>query len=48
VLSDAVEHRLRVAIVQRLGGKKGNLSVAIEEAVRDWLRKAWPKSGFRM
>ncbi|MGA3406834.1 MAG: hypothetical protein ABSD49_13970 [Candidatus Bathyarchaeia archaeon] len=39
VLSDHVEHRLRLAIVMRLGGKKGNLSGAIEEAVNDWLKK---------
>jgi len=45
VLSDQVERRLRLAIVKRLGGKKGNLSGAIEEAVKDWLRKDWSKLG---
>jgi hypothetical protein len=39
VLSDAVERRLRLAVVVRLGGKKGNLSGAIEAAVVDWLNK---------
>lgn len=39
VLSDAVERRLRLAVVVRLGGKKGNLSFAIENAVNDWLKK---------
>ena len=39
VMSDNVERRLRLAVVVRLGGKKGNLSGAIEEAVVDWLRK---------
>ncbi|MGA3407021.1 MAG: ribbon-helix-helix domain-containing protein [Candidatus Bathyarchaeia archaeon] len=39
VLSDDVERRLRLAIVKRLGGKKGDLSGAIEEAVNDWLKK---------
>jgi hypothetical protein len=48
VLSDDVEHRLRLAIVIRLGGKKGNLSGAIEEAVKDWLGKNWPKSEARV
>jgi hypothetical protein len=43
VLSDEVERRLRLAIVKRLGGKKGNLSSAIEEAVNDWLSKDWSK-----
>jgi hypothetical protein len=39
VLSDNVERRLRMAAVVRLGGKKGVLSGAIEEAVTDWLKK---------
>jgi hypothetical protein len=39
VLSDNVERRLRLAAVVRLGGKKGVLSGAIEEAVNDWLKK---------
>jgi hypothetical protein len=43
VLSDEVERRLRLEIVKRLGGKKGNLSDAMEEAVVDWLNKK-PKS----
>ena len=34
-----------MAIVRRLGGKKGNLSGAIEDAVKDWLRKDWSKLG---
>lgn len=37
VLSDDVEHKLRVAIVQA-GGKKGDLSGSIEEAIKDWLK----------
>jgi hypothetical protein len=45
VLSDDIERRLRLAIVIRLGGKKGNLSGAIEAAVKDWLRKDWSKGG---
>ena len=47
MLSDDVERRLRFAIVKRLGGKKGDLSVAIEEAVGDWLGKDWSKLGVR-
>ena len=42
VLSDYTERRLRLATVKRLGGKKGCLSGAIEEAVNDWLAKVWP------
>jgi hypothetical protein len=45
VLSDDVERRLRLAIVKRLGGKKGDLSGAIEAAVNDWLSKDWSKFG---
>ena len=45
VLSDDVERRLRLAIVIRLGGKKGNLSGAVEDAVKDWLRKDSSKFG---
>jgi hypothetical protein len=48
VLSDDVERRLRLAIVVRLGGKKGNLSGAIEDAVKDWLGKNWSKSEVRV
>ena len=39
VLSDEVERKLRLAVVARLGGKKGDLSNAIEDAVKDWLKK---------
>jgi len=45
VLSDDIERRLRLAIVKRLGGRKGSLSGAIEEAVDDWLAKDWSKLG---
>ena len=40
VLSDEVERRVRIEVVKRLGGKKGDLSGAIEEAIKDWLKKA--------
>ncbi|MGA3110176.1 MAG: ribbon-helix-helix domain-containing protein [Candidatus Bathyarchaeia archaeon] len=39
VLSDEVERRLRWEVVKRLGGKKGDLSAAIEEAIKDWFNK---------
>jgi len=38
VLSDTVEHKLRVAVVQA-GGKKGDLSGTIEQAILEWLQK---------
>jgi hypothetical protein len=39
VLSDDTERRLRLASVTVLGGKKGDLSSAIEAAVKEWLDK---------
>ena len=39
ILSDETERQLRLASVVRLGGKKGDLSGAIELAVKDWLAK---------
>lgn len=39
VLSDETERRLRLAVVTVFGGKKGDLSSAIEEAVKQWLNK---------
>jgi len=39
VISDEVERRLRLEVVKRLGGKKGALSGAIEEALKDWFNK---------
>jgi len=38
VLSDEVERKLRVAIAQE-GGKKGDLSGSIEQAILEWLQK---------
>jgi hypothetical protein len=39
VLSDETERRLRLAVVTVFGGKKGDLSGAIEIAVKQWLEK---------
>ena len=39
VISDEVERRFRFEVVKRLGGKKGDLSAAIEMAVKNWLQK---------
>lgn len=54
VLSDEIEKELREEIVKELGMKKGNISIAIEEAIRMWIdskkakrsnaaKKAWEK-----
>jgi len=36
------EKTFREEVVKRLGFKKGNISIAVEEAIKDWLNK---KSG---
>lgn len=38
-LSDELERKLRLKTVERLGGKKGDLSRAVEEAVMAWIAK---------
>jgi hypothetical protein len=38
-LSEEMEKQLRIKTVERLGGKKGDLSRAVEEAVRTWIAK---------
>jgi hypothetical protein len=34
-----LEKQLRLKTVERFGGKKGDLSKAVEEAVRTWIAK---------
>jgi hypothetical protein len=38
-LSEEMEKQLRIKTVERLGCKKGDLSRAVEEAVRTWIAK---------
>ena len=38
-LSDELEKRLRFKTIERFGGKKGDLSRAVEEAVKTWVAK---------
>ena len=38
-LSDELEKELRFKTVERFGGKKGDLSRAVEEAVKTWIVK---------
>ena len=38
-LSDELERSLRFKTVERFGGRKGDLSRAVEEAVRTWVAK---------
>ena len=34
-----LEKQLRIKTVERVGGKKGDLSKAVEEAVKTWIGK---------
>jgi Ribbon-helix-helix domain len=38
-LTDELEKQLRIKTVERFGGKKGDLSKAVEEAIRTWIIK---------
>ena len=38
-LPDELEKQLRIRTVERFGGKKGDLSKAVEEAIRTWIVK---------
>ncbi len=38
-IPDDLEKELRLKTVERFGGKKGDLSRAVEEAVRTWIGK---------
>ena len=38
-LSDDLEKKLRFKTIERFGGKKGDLTKAVEEAVKTWVAK---------
>lgn len=38
-IPDDLEKELRFKTVQRFGGKKGDLSRAVEEAIKTWITK---------
>jgi hypothetical protein len=38
-LPDELEKRLRLKTVEKFGGKKGDLSRAVEDAVKTWIAK---------
>jgi hypothetical protein len=39
ILSDELEKSLRFKTIERFGGKKGDLSRAVEEAIKTWVSK---------
>jgi len=38
-ISDELEKSLRIKTIERFGGKKGDLSKAVEEAIKTWVGK---------
>jgi hypothetical protein len=36
-ISDELEKQLRFKTIERFGGKKGDLSKAVKEAIRTWI-----------
>lgn len=38
-LPDELERKLRLKTIERFGGKKGDLSRAVEEAIKEWIAK---------
>jgi hypothetical protein len=38
-ISGEIEKQLRLKTVERFGGKKGDLSKAVQEAVKTWIYK---------
>lgn len=39
VLSDETEEKLRRTVFEYVGMKKGNISLAIEEAIQEWVKR---------
>lgn len=39
VLSNELEEQFRKEVFNRFGMKKGNITTAIEEAIKDWINK---------
>ena len=39
-LPDELEKQLRIKTVQKFGGKKGDLSRAVEDAIKAWIAKS--------
>jgi hypothetical protein len=47
-IPDKLEKELRFKTVERFGGKKGDLSKAVEEAVQTWIAKDDQHSRFSL
>lgn len=44
-LDDKFEQEFRAEVSKRIGFKKGNLQLAVQEALRDWMEKGKKTSG---
>ena len=38
-VEDALEKRLRLAVIKRYGGRKGDLKKAVVDAIEKWLKE---------
>jgi len=45
IVSDDLEKRFRAEVFKRLGMKRGNITLAIQEAIEQWIKKGEKKSG---
>lgn len=39
VIDDEIDKQFREEIQKRIGMKKGNIKIAMEEAMKDWVKK---------
>ncbi len=39
VINDEIAKELRIKSIRKFGGKKGDLSKAVEEAIRKWIKE---------
>jgi hypothetical protein len=39
ILDDKLEKKFRETVSKRLGFKKGNITIAISEAIKNWIKK---------
>ena len=39
VISDDIDQKFRKTVADRLGLKKGNIKIAVEEALTDWIKR---------
>jgi len=45
IMPNDLEQRFREEVFKRLGMKRGNITVAIQEAIEQWIKKGEKKSG---